>query len=114
MPERLFWIDINLPPRLATWMSEQGEINALHLYEQGHAESSDRSLFDLARVANATIVTKDIDFKLMLDRMGPPPRVLWIRAGNTSTRSLIALFEERFDDILHLFEAGEPLVELAP
>ncbi len=58
-------------------------------------------------------LTKDADFLLMLDRSGPPPQVLWITCGNTTTARMRELMDKQLRAALALFDAGEALVELS-
>jgi predicted nuclease of predicted toxin-antitoxin system len=78
----------------------------------GLRDAEDEEIFFAAREADAIVMTKDHDFVLLLDRHGPPPRVLWITAGKTSNSSMRALLEEVLDEAMRLLEAEEPLVEI--
>jgi predicted nuclease of predicted toxin-antitoxin system len=43
----------------------------------------------------------------LLDRFGPPPRVLWIRCGNTSNDHVKVVIRQTFPAIVKLLAAGE-------
>lgn len=58
-------------------------------------------------------MTKDRDFVERLDRLGPPPQVLLISAGNTSNARMRAVLTAAFETGLALLQAGEPLVEIS-
>ena len=58
-------------------------------------------------------MTKDEDFLVLLERHGPPPKVLWITVGNTSNRHLKAVLERTLEDALRVLSEGERLVEIA-
>ena len=79
----------------------------------GLINAKDPEIFDAAREANAIVLTKDSDFAILLDRLGPPPKVLWLRCGNTSNANLRRLLSQLLAPALQLLEAGEALVEIA-
>ncbi|MGA8809484.1 MAG: DUF5615 family PIN-like protein [Thermoanaerobaculia bacterium] len=74
--------------------------------------ASDPLIFEAARTAHAIVLTKDADFILLLDRLGPPPQVLWVRCGNTSKAHVQRLLAATLPDALRLLADGEPLVEI--
>jgi predicted nuclease of predicted toxin-antitoxin system len=106
------WIDAQLPPALATWLRRAFPVEATHLLELGLVNAKDERIFQAARSANAIVVTKDSDFVHLLERSGPPPRVLWITLGNVRNAQLWQLLERHWERALAHFEAGEALVEL--
>ena len=65
-----------------------------------------------ARAAGVVVVTKDLDFVEMVERLGPPPQVLWLTCGNTSNRQLRRIFDRRFREVKEMFDSGESLVEV--
>ena len=48
----------------------------------------------------------------LLERLGPPPQVLWVTCGNTSDARLREIFGGVFGTALEMLAAGEPLVEV--
>jgi len=58
------------------------------------------------------VMTKDADFAEMVERLGPPPQVLWLRCGNTSNAALRQLLTKELTTAMTRLDAGEPLVEL--
>jgi len=57
-------------------------------------------------------MTKDRDFVEMLQRLGPPPRVLWGTCGNTSNARLREILSSALPAAIVRLEAGESLVEI--
>jgi predicted nuclease of predicted toxin-antitoxin system len=106
------WLDAQLSPRLARWLSERLRLAAVCVREVDLRDAEDEEIFFAARKADAVVMTKDHDFVLLLDQHGPPPRVLLVTAGNTSDSSMCALLELVLDDALRLLAEGEPLVEI--
>ena len=64
--------------------------------ELGLRSSKDREIFDAARESGVVVVTKDRDFRELLERLGSPPSVIWITCGNTSNARLIEIHNEHY------------------
>jgi len=107
------WLDAHLSPRIARWIVDQFAIEALPLRDLGLRDAHDREIFLAARAAGATVMTKDVDFIRLLRENGPPPRVIWLRCGNTSEARLRQILLATLPSVLILLAEGEPLVEIA-
>jgi predicted nuclease of predicted toxin-antitoxin system len=108
----IIWVDAQLSPTLAPWISRQFTIESLSARMLGMTKAKDSAIFYAAREAGAVVLTKDADFSLLLEQLGPPPQVLWVRCGNTSNAHLRRVLEATLPDALQLLSAGEPLVEI--
>ena len=106
------WIDAQLSPRLADWLNQNYDVTAVPIGALGLQRASDQEIFDAAREARSTVITKDRDFTDLLARMGPPPQVIWVTCGNTSNLHMQEVFTGTFPDALRLLLRGEPLVEI--
>ena len=80
--------------------------------ELGLRDAADRVIFEAARTANAVVMTKDVDFVTLLERHGPPPKIIWVTTGNTSNQSLRRILTNVFQEAMARLDAGEPLVEI--
>jgi predicted nuclease of predicted toxin-antitoxin system len=49
-----------------------------------------RAIWQLARDHGCLLVTKDEDFRRLSELRGAPPKVVWLRVGNCTTRDLCA------------------------
>jgi predicted nuclease of predicted toxin-antitoxin system len=107
------WLDAQLPPSLATWIADELSIPAMPVRDLGLRNARDRDIFLEARIADAVVMTKDADFISLLRELGPPPRVIWLRCGNTSNACLRDLLRSTLLRALALIAAGESLVEIA-
>jgi predicted nuclease of predicted toxin-antitoxin system len=58
----------------------------------GLAQGDDRAIWSYARTHALAIVTQDADFVDLVRLHGTPPKVIWLRTGNTSTAALRHLF----------------------
>jgi predicted nuclease of predicted toxin-antitoxin system len=79
----------------------------------GLRDSADREIFFAAREALAILFTKEIDFVRLLEKFGPPPRVIWLTFGNTSNARLKKIFAQTLTRALDLIQAGEAVVEIS-
>lgn len=107
----MIWIDAQISPSIAGWISVTLGFPAVALREIGLRDAADLEIFQSAREANAIVITKDRDFVDLLDRFGPPPRILWLTCGNTSNERLREIFSENLVKALRILES-EHLVEL--
>lgn len=108
----IIWIDAQLSPSLAPWISEHFGIEAFSLKYLGLQTASDREIFDRARLEGAILMTKDSDFVRLLEALGPPPRVLLVTLGNTSNSRMRDALKKTLREAMALLESGEVLVEL--
>lgn len=109
----IFWIDAQLSPALAPWLSERFKIQAFSMKHLGLRDALDQEIFMAAKEAGAVVMTKDSDFLRLLERFGPPPQILWITLGNTSNASMKEVLVRVLPQALRLLAAGEPLVEVS-
>ena len=87
-------------------------IDAVALRALGLAQAKDRDIFDRARAAGAVVMTKDADFVELVERLGTPPQIVWIRCGNTSSARLRDVLARTWPKAQELLESGERIVEL--
>ena len=106
------WVDAQLSPRIARWLTAQFDVRAMAVGELGLRDAADREIFETARAADAVVMTKDVDFVTLLERHGPPPKVIWVTTGNTSNQSLRRILANVFQEAMVRLDAGEPLVEI--
>lgn len=107
------WVDAQLPPALARWLTIECGVTATHVHELGAASAPDPAIFAAARQAEVAVVTKDEDFVVLLERHGPPPQVVWVTAGNLRNAELRQLMVAAWPRVAELLAAGHPLVEVS-
>ncbi|MGC9343443.1 MAG: DUF5615 family PIN-like protein [Bacteroidales bacterium] len=56
--------------------------------------TTDRRIWNFAKKNNYCIVTFDSDFYDLSLVQGSPPKIIWLRMGNTSTKSLEKIIRE--------------------
>jgi predicted nuclease of predicted toxin-antitoxin system len=106
------WLDAQLPPGIAPWIRETFQVEAVALRDLGLRDADDNEIYQAARQVSAVVMTKDSDFVDLLDRLGPPPQVIWITCGNTTNARLREVLGATLTEALRLLEAGERLVEI--
>jgi predicted nuclease of predicted toxin-antitoxin system len=109
----ILWIDAQLSPALAHWISETFGVVAHAVRDLGLREARDLVIFHAAREAGAVVMSKDSDFVLLLEQFGPPPQVLWVTCGNTSNARMREILLKSFPEAIARLEQGEPLVEIS-
>ena len=109
----IIWIDAQLPPALTRWIRETFHIDTHAVRDLGLHDAKDPVIFKAARDAGVVIMSKDEDFRLLIERLGPPPQVLWVTCGNTSNARLRKILMKSLPIAMELLRRGEPLVEIS-
>lgn len=88
-----FWIDLNLPPVMVSWLKEYFGVKAKSFFELGFLNINDFEVYKAAQLQANTIVitTKDIDF-IQFTSSNNLPKILYINTGNISNQQLKSLF----------------------
>jgi len=61
--------------------------------------SDDIDIWEYAKNYGFTIVTKDVDFYDMGLLKGSPPKIIWLRCGNTSTQNIERILRDNYSVI---------------
>jgi predicted nuclease of predicted toxin-antitoxin system len=67
------WVDAQLPPAIAVWISARYEVAAVAVRDIGLRDASDDDIFQHARASSVVVMSKDRDFVDLVGRHGPPP-----------------------------------------
>jgi predicted nuclease of predicted toxin-antitoxin system len=70
--------------------------------ELGLENSTDTEIFNFAKRNDFALVTFDSDFCDLNIIRGFPPKIIWIRTGNTTTKNLENLLRKK-NDLIKLF-----------
>jgi predicted nuclease of predicted toxin-antitoxin system len=73
-------LSFKLCRQLADLFPDSNHVRLLNL-----SEADDRRVWDCARDNGFVLVTLDSDFADLAGLLGPPPKVIWLRAGNQPT-----------------------------
>ncbi len=106
------WVDAQLPPTLAIWLTKTFGLEARALRDLGLRDAQDIEIFAAARAENVVIITKDSDFIDLVCRLGTPPQILWLTCGNVTNRNLRQLLIATLPKALEQLQQGEMIVEI--
>lgn len=93
--------DENLSPSLVDRLADICPGSA-HVSNVGLGNALDKAVWEYARQNDFIVVTKDADFSEMSLVSGFPPKIIWIRRGNCSTRDIEVLLRESYDALAAL------------
>lgn len=110
----IFWVDAQLPPTFAPWLTEEFTVMARLLKWLGLRDAEDEVIFQMAKQTgeNIIIISKDSDFVELILRFDPPPQLLWVTCGNLTNQHLKFLFKQLFPEALKLLSSGVAIVEI--
>ena len=105
--------DQNLSRRLVGLLDREFP-GSRHVVDCGLETATDREIWDHAAAHGYVIVSKDSDFRQLAFLHGPPPKAIWVRVGNVSTRVVLELLR-RHRELIEEFEgdAEGALLELS-
>lgn len=69
--------------------------HAKHVRDFNLQFSTDREIWKFAKENDYTLVTFDADFNELSTLFGHPPKIVWLRFGNTLTQHLAEKIEQR-------------------
>jgi len=91
--------DENLSPRLVALLSSTFP-ESCHVRDVGLARADDDTVWSYAKDQGLVIVSKDSDFHQRSFVLGFPPKVVWIRRGNCTTKEIANLLQAHQSDLL--------------
>lgn len=109
----MIWVDAHISPAVAKWITTELGEPAQSVRDLGLRNAKDKDIFAAARQAQAIVMSKDVDFAEMVDRLGPPPAVIWLTCGNTSNAALRVLLKSTLPRAIELIARGDALVEIS-
>lgn len=80
---------------------------AIQVKEVGLENSSDFEIWEFARKNNFHIVTFDSDFYDLSVIKGIPPKIIWLRIGNTSTINIVKVLIENLELIREFIQSPD-------
>ena len=109
----MIWVDAHISPAVAKWITTELGEPAQSVRDLGLRNAKDKDIFAAARQVHAIVMSKDVDFAEMVDRLGPPPAVIWLTCGNTSNAALRVLLKSTLPRAIELIARGDALVEIS-
>ena len=92
-------VDHNLSDKLSLRLQDQFP-GSLHISEVLPRREKDTDIWSYAREYGFVIITKDSDYRRLNRERGHPPKVIWIRTGNTPNAVVESLLHDHYDEIL--------------
>jgi predicted nuclease of predicted toxin-antitoxin system len=90
--------DQNLSRRLPALLAAEFP-GSEQAFAAGLATADDRAVWAYAAARGLAIVSKDSDFAQLSSVLGLPPKVIWLRIGNSPTRDVVTLLRTRAADV---------------
>lgn len=94
--------DQNLSPRLATELSDIYP-DSTHVSDVGLRDADDLAIWQYAKIKGFAIVSKDSDFQQRSLLHGAPPKFIWLRTGNCTTKRIENLLRS-YSAAIHTFD----------
>lgn len=98
-------LDQNLSRRVVGMLRDAFP-GSVHVVDVDLDAATDREIWDYAREHDLVVMSKDSDFRQLAFLHGPPPKVVWLRVGNTSTASIANVVLDHVD-VIESFAANE-------
>jgi predicted nuclease of predicted toxin-antitoxin system len=90
--------DQNLSRKLVTLLADIFP-GANHVQFHNLTEAEDGDIWEFAKTQDFCIITQDADFAERSHLYGSPPKVIWLRCGNTPTSHIEIIFRSSFETI---------------
>jgi predicted nuclease of predicted toxin-antitoxin system len=108
----MFLLDAQLSPHLAKWLTDEFNVEVFSLAYLQMQYLDDFSIYTYAKEKNAIVFTKDFDFVQLQERLGSPPKIIFVTCGNTSNQKMKEILKSKFQLICELLHSNN-LVELS-
>jgi predicted nuclease of predicted toxin-antitoxin system len=97
------FFDENLSARLVATLGDVYP-GSSHVAQMGLGGAPDDAIWQFAEAHAFVLVTKDEDFHRLSMLRGAPPKVIWIRIGNSATADIARLLRFRAEQIRRFVE----------
>lgn len=79
----------------------------------GLEDATDDMIFNFAKIHNYAVVTFDSDFVDLNVVRGIPPKIIWLKTGNLTTKSISELLQKNMATIHDFLESdGKEILEI--
>ena len=83
------WLDAHISPLIAKWIRTEFSMDCFSIRELDLLKANDILIFNAAKQkAEVVIITKDEDFRYLLNRLKAPPKIIWLTFGNCSNTEM--------------------------
>ena len=105
--------DQNLSRRLVSLLETEFP-GSRHVSDLGLDTATDQTIWDYAADHEYVIVSKDSDFRQLAFLHGPPPKAIWVRLGNASTRDILRVLSDYGSAISEFGDRDEEALLVIP
>ncbi|KOR29531.1 hypothetical protein TI05_15070 [Achromatium sp. WMS3] len=98
--------DQNLSPKLAILLKDLFPAST-HVRNVGLRDASDLKIWEFAKQNGFTIISKDSDFQQKSFLLGFPPKVIWLRIGNSSVQEIMHIIQSHSLEIHTFIKTSE-------
>jgi predicted nuclease of predicted toxin-antitoxin system len=95
--------DENLSPKLVRLLDDLFP-NSIHIRDIGLKAADDQLVWDYAKGNGLIIVSKDADMHQRSFMFGAPPKIVWVRLGNCSTKEVEELLRQHTEALIAFHE----------
>ena len=97
--------DQNISPKIAKQIESDfsGSYQVRHV---GLEDASDSQIFDFAKENGYAIVTFDADFVDLNIIRGIPPKIIWLKTGNLTTKAISTLLQKNKSSLIEFLESS--------
>ena len=95
-------ISFRILHKISAYFTEAKQIRSL-----GLENANDSEIWQYAKTHNFTIVTFDADFIDLTNLRGFPPKIVWLRIGNTTTENIAKVIIENHVKLEEFIENTE-------
>ena len=104
--------DQNISPKITKYLASSF-LESKQVRHLGLENASDIDIFEFAKNNGFAIATFDSDYVDINTFRGVPPKVIWLRTGNLTTRAIVELFKSNSTAIeLFLMSTTDEILEL--
>ena len=89
-------ISYKLVPLLEEYFPESTHVKYVNL-----SESNDFTIWQFAKNNGYSIVTQDVDFAELAVIKGIPPKIIWLRIGNTTSTSIFNTLVINYKELIY-------------
>lgn len=102
------------PSRRLVRLLDTEFLGSHHVLDLGLETATDQTIWDYAADHGYVIVSKDSDFRQLAFLHGPPPKAIWVRLGNASTRDILGVLSDHSSVISKFGHSDEETLLVIP
>ena len=92
-------VDQNLSRKLSSRLQDLFP-GSIHASEAMPRRAADESIWFYARDNGFAVISKDSDYRDLSYELGHPPKLIWVRTGNSSADLVESLLRDNYEEIL--------------